>query len=134
MLVLALVISILNYCLRVWGITNITQMERAQKLQYFAAKVAMGGARKHDRVSPIFEKLNWLRMEESVFMDACIMVFKCQRGLIPDWLFTFPTRTQRTGNRNRQANDLEVKRFATDWQKLFSDKRSTVLEQISSLY
>ena len=41
MLVQAVVISILNYCLRVWGMTTKTQIEKAQKLQNFAAKVAV---------------------------------------------------------------------------------------------
>ena len=57
MLVQADVISILNYCLRIWGMTTKTQMEKAQKLQNFAAKVAVGDARKYDHVSPILERL-----------------------------------------------------------------------------
>ena len=46
MIVQSLVLSVLNYCLRVWGSTNKTQMDRAKKIQNFAAKVAVGGARK----------------------------------------------------------------------------------------
>ena len=41
MLIQAIVISILNYCLRIWGMTTKTQMEKAQKLQNFAVKVAV---------------------------------------------------------------------------------------------
>ena len=53
MIVQSLVLSILNYCLRVWGSTNKTQMARVSKIQNFAAKVAVGGALKYDHVSPI---------------------------------------------------------------------------------
>lgn len=114
MLVQATVVSILNYCLRIWGMTNKTQMEKAQKLQNFAAKVAVGGSRKYDHVSPIFNKLGWLRLEKKVFMDICVMVFKSKQGLIPDWLFPLYTRNQVRGSRTRQSNELIVNRFATD--------------------
>ena len=43
MVVQSLVLSILNYCLSVWGSTNKTQMDRVKKIQNFAAKVAVGG-------------------------------------------------------------------------------------------
>ncbi|KAK7084119.1 hypothetical protein SK128_004710 [Halocaridina rubra] len=34
--------SLINYCLKVWGCTNKTQLQRIQKLQNFAARVAVG--------------------------------------------------------------------------------------------
>ena len=114
MLVQATVVSILNYCIRIWGMTNKTQMEKAQKLQNFAAKVAVGGAKKFDHVSPIFDKLGWLRLEKKTFMDICVMVFKSKQGLIPDWLFPFNSINQVTGSRTRQSNQLIVNRYATD--------------------
>ena len=43
LVVQSLVLSVLNYCLRVWGSTNKTQMDRVKKIQNFAAKVAVGG-------------------------------------------------------------------------------------------
>ncbi|KAK7073296.1 hypothetical protein SK128_022737 [Halocaridina rubra] len=33
--------SLINYCLKVWGCTNKTQLQRIQKLQNFAARVAV---------------------------------------------------------------------------------------------
>ena len=68
MVVQALVISVLNYCLRVWGSTNKTQMERVKKLHNFAARVAVGGAHKHDHVTPMFEMLKWLRMDKKILL------------------------------------------------------------------
>ncbi len=37
-----LALSIMNYCLRIWGTTNKTIMSDAQKMHNFAAKVAIG--------------------------------------------------------------------------------------------
>ncbi len=47
-----LVLSLVNYCIRIWGTTNATLLNNVQKLQNVAAKVAVGGARKYDHVFP----------------------------------------------------------------------------------
>lgn len=116
MVVQALVVSVLNYCLRVWGSTNVTQLERVGKLHNFAAKVAVGGARKHDHVTPIFKKLKWLRMDTKYFYDICVFVFKITHKLLPEWLFPMPIVGQlRIGTMNtRHQNSLFVPRTITD--------------------
>ncbi len=37
-----------------WGTTNDTLMATVQKLQNFAVRVAIGGVKKYDHVSPFF--------------------------------------------------------------------------------
>lgn len=61
--------------LLVWRSTNKTQMDRVQKLQNFAGKVAIGGAKKYDHATPILEKLQWLWMDKKYFYDICILMF-----------------------------------------------------------
>ncbi len=39
----ALVLSVINYCIKIWGTTNNDQKQRVQKLQNFVARVAVGG-------------------------------------------------------------------------------------------
>ncbi len=41
-----LALSIMNYCLRIWGTTNKTIMSDAQKIHNIAAKIAIGGEKK----------------------------------------------------------------------------------------
>ena len=119
MIIQAIAVSSLNYCLRVWGMTTKTQLEKAQKLQNFAARVAVGGVSKYDHISPVLENLRWLKIEKKVFMDICVLVFKCVKGLIPDFLFTLPQANEvRVSNRiTRQSNELYVKRYNTDQGK-----------------
>ncbi len=38
----SLVLSIINYCIRIWGTTNLTAINNVQKWPNFAAKVAKG--------------------------------------------------------------------------------------------
>ena len=89
------VLSILNYCLCVWGSTSKTQMSRAKKLQNFAARVAIGGIRKHEHVTPLYDRLGWLRMDTKFLFGICLLVFKMKNRLLPEWLFSLPTVNQR---------------------------------------
>ncbi len=41
----SLVLPIMNYCIRIWDTTNQTILNEAQKLQNFAARVAIGNAK-----------------------------------------------------------------------------------------
>ncbi len=43
----SLVLSMINYCIRIWTTTNMTFIYKVQKLQNFPAKVAMGGTKKN---------------------------------------------------------------------------------------
>ncbi len=52
----SLVLSIINYGISTWGTTNYQQTERVQKLQNFAAKVALGGATRRDHVNPFLKR------------------------------------------------------------------------------
>ena len=48
----SLVVSIISYCIRIWKTTNVTKLNKVQKLQNFAAEVAIGGAKKCYHVTP----------------------------------------------------------------------------------
>lgn len=116
MVVQSLVMGILNYCLNVWGSANKTQLGKVKKLQNFAARVAIGGVRKFDHVSPIYRKLKWLRIEEKYYYDICILTFKIINKMLPEWLFILPTveETRLEGVTTRQQNLLHVPRTFTD--------------------
>ena len=117
MIVQAIAVSSLNYCLRIWGMTTKTQLDKAQKMQNFAARVAVGDIPIHDHISPVLQRLGWLKLEKKIFMDICVMVFKCMRGLIPEWLFNLPQMNEIRERVTRQSNELNVRRFNTDQGK-----------------
>ena len=116
MVVQSLVLSVLNYCLSVWGSTSKTQMSRVKRLQNFAARVAIGGVRKRDHVTPLFERLGWLRMDAKFVFDICLLVFKIKNRILPEWLFLLPTVNQmRTDTINtRHQNYFYIPRISTD--------------------
>ena len=59
----SLVLSSLYYGIKIWGSTSETQLQRAQKIQNFAAKVLLSGGTKRDHVTPFLKKLGWLKIK-----------------------------------------------------------------------
>ncbi len=63
----SLVLSVINYCIIIWGSFNKTHIHNVQKLQNFTAKIVIGGTRKYDHVTPLRKELKWLTIT-----DKCI--------------------------------------------------------------
>ena len=110
----SLALSIISYCLKVWGMTTKEQLDRVQKVQNFAARVAYGGLRKYDHVSPIFAELKWLYIEKKLMNDISIFAYKVCNKLLPDWLFSFATVGDHNVRPTRQSSDLFISRTKTD--------------------
>lgn len=110
----SLAMSIINYCFKVWGATNDTQIKRIQKLQNFAARVAVGNVKKYDHISPVLKKLEWMKIKDKYVLDMCTLVFKTLRNKIPEWVYTFYTVNSMSRATTRQGEDLFVERANTD--------------------
>ena len=110
----SLVLSLIYYCIEIWGSTNETLLCNAQKLQNFAAKVAIGCSRKYDHVTPILKQLKWLKLKEKHILDKCTTVYKAVNGFFPDWYLKFPTVRENTTSNTRQLENLYVPRARTD--------------------
>ena len=61
----ALVISVLRYCLSVYGSCGETQLQRLQKVVNFCARV-VSGRRRRDSVSAVIKQLKWLTAKQLV--------------------------------------------------------------------
>ncbi len=114
LVVQSLVLSLINYCIVIWGTTNETLLHNVQKLQNFAAKVAVGCTRKYDHVTPFIKELKWLKIKEKHTLDKCTTVYKAVNNCYPDWYLKFPTVREHTTSNTRQLNNLYVGRARTD--------------------
>ena len=118
-----LVLSLIEYCIRIWGTTSDTITSSAQKLQNFAARVAVGGIKKYDHVSPSFKELKWLRLKQKHVFDVGVSIFKVLRGFYPDWFLPLSSRQAVTSSITRQRHSLYVTRSKTH----SGDRRHTVV-------
>ena len=69
-LVEGLVVSLIRYCITVYGSTNKTQLARLQRLLNFGARV-VSGRRKYDHVSDVLRELRWLTAE-NMYLYHCL--------------------------------------------------------------
>ena len=94
-----------------------------QKLQNFAARVAVGGVKKYDHISPSFKELKWLRLKQKHVFDVGVTIFKVLRGFYPDWFLSLSSRQAVTSSITRQRHSLYVPRTNTHC----GDRRTAVL-------
>ncbi len=110
----SLVLSLMNYCISIWGCTNKTLIHSVQKMQNFAAKIVTGGARKYYHVSPILKELEWLTVIDKYYLEKCATLYRSVKGLYPDWHLNLSTVRENTIARTRQVNKMYVHRTRTD--------------------
>ena len=108
LVVQSLALSLINYCCKIWGGANKTQIHRIQKLQNFAARIAVGNVRKRDHVTPHLNNLQWLKIENKCAYDICVYIFKILKNQLPSWLLTLPLVSEYNLRNTRQQNNLFV--------------------------
>ncbi len=87
----SLVMSIINYGISIWGTTNSQQTERVQKLQNFAAKVALGGATRRDHVTPFLKELRWLKIRGKYKFEISTIIYNVIIKSLSNCLLPLPT-------------------------------------------
>ena len=62
----SLVLGLINYCIGIWDSTNMTLFQNVQKLQNFAAKVAIQGLEKYDHITHIL-RLTMVNSKKQIY-------------------------------------------------------------------
>lgn len=111
----SLFMSIINYGISIWGATNYSQLERVQKKQNFAAKVALGGAAKSDHVTPFLRELKWLKINHQYVYEILTFVYRKKKNDLLDWLLPLACVGDSRSNyvNTRQTEHLHVPRCNT---------------------
>ena len=81
----ALVQPYFNYCSEVWGHCNKSLSNKLQKLQNRAARILTFSSY-DSSADPLFERLNWKRLDIQRQIQLITMVYKSIHGLAPNYL------------------------------------------------
>ena len=114
MIVQSLVLSVINYAIKLWGATSDLYLNKAQKLVNFAARVAVVGVRKYDHISPTLQQLQWLKIKDKYTYEVCLFVFKVLKKEYPSWLYEFPNVGSLRDASTRQNDNLQVIKSRTE--------------------
>ena len=104
------VFSKLYYCSTVWSNTSKHNINKLQLVQNFAARVVLG-LKKFDHISQAIKSLNWLPVNDRIYLNDPVMTYKCINKLVPDYLIEQFTLRSQTHTRNtRQRDQLNIPR------------------------
>ena len=114
-IVQALVISIVRYCMSVYGSCGETQLYRVQKILNFCARV-VSGKRKHDHISDVFRDMRWLTASElAMYHRVCSMHSALVTGRPEPIAVTLGrTARQRHAHDTRRASEVTLSRIRTE--------------------
>ena len=104
-LVSALVLTRINYCLAVYGNGAQMQFDRLQKIMNFAARVIFG-RRKFDHVSDLRERLGWLSPRQMAEARTLALAHQVMRRGEPDSLASLFVRCRDTRERTTRQDGL----------------------------
>ena len=78
------------------------QINKLQRIQNMACRVTCS-VRKFESITDHLMDLHWLRVQEHIVFKICILMFKCFRNTVPDYLAEL-IRFDSNHNRNLQSN------------------------------
>ena len=108
-----LVFSKKFYCSSVWSNTSVTNINKLQAIQNFAARIVTR-LRKFDHITPILKQLRWMSVKDYLFYRDALLTFKCMNGMAPSNLGSrFIKRGTISGRSTRNANLLDIPRHKT---------------------
>ena len=117
----ALVFSKLYYCSSVWSNTTMSNVNKLQKVQNFAARI-LSNTRKYDYITPVLKKLKCLFVKNYLYYRDATLAFKCMIGLAPNYLCNkFICRGDVSKRNTRNSQLLNIPLFkTTTGQRSFS--------------
>ena len=127
----ALVQPYFNYCSAVRGHCNKSLSNTLQKLQNWAARILTFSS--YDTsADPLFDQLNWKRLDTQRQKQVATMVYKSIPGLVPDCLGSLFTKYDPPYNLRNSENKLAVPLPRTNFLKnSFSDNGAVIWNSLS---
>ena len=128
-----LVFSKMFYCSSVWSNTSVTNINKLQAIQNFAARIVTR-SRKFDHITPILKQLCWIPVKDHLFYRDALLTFKCMNGMAPTNLCSrFIKRGTISGRSTRNANILDIPRYKTaTGQRSFLYRAVTIWNNLPS--
>ena len=110
----AYILSVIDYCLTVWGSASNAHLDRLLKLQKRAARIILDMPPDSPSM-PLFEQLGWMTVHERHEFTKCITLYKATHGMTPAYisdLFQFQS-TENYNFRSASNNDMTIQRHNT---------------------
>ena len=123
-LVQSLVLSVVRYCLCIYGSCNVTQSRKIQKIINFCARV-VSGRRKFDHISDTIDRLGWLNANHLIQYHTACSLHKTLRTGTPAYIAVTigPPRGAVHSHATRRSAELSLPRIRTESGSAIVEKR-----------
>ena len=114
-IVQGLALSVVRYCISIYGSCSRTQTHRVQKIINFAARV-VSGRRRSDHISDVIRDLRWLNSQQLIQYHTVCALMQAVRSGTPQYLAGTIGQQQRDvhGRDTRSAHQLSLPRIRTE--------------------
>ena len=85
LIVQALVLTNIDYCNSLLAGSSQYQLSKLQRIQNMSCQIICN-IRKYDHISSAMKNLHWLRIPKRIVYKLCLLVYKCQNNLAPQYL------------------------------------------------
>ena len=111
----SLTLSIVRYCISVYGSCGVTQLRRVQKVINFCARVVTG-RRRHDHISDAVQNLGWLTAEQLVSYHTVCSIVRIVSTRQPPYLLSTigARRDELHGHNTRGASQRALPHIRTE--------------------
>ena len=97
-----------RFCCSVWGVCSATALNKQQRRQNLAARIATGSP--YDAPSqPLLEKLGWQTIRELVDMKTATMVYRLINNEAPDYISTLLERLSQNTIKELRSTKTDLK-------------------------
>ena len=107
----ALIQSVIDYGLTVWGHTSCNNLMMIQRFQNRAARICTGCFDHEIQSNILIKSLTWLNVKERCDFLTGILMYKCMHNIAPNYLcdlFTFSIDMHSANTRNALRYDLHI--------------------------
>ena len=85
MVIQALVLSKIDYCNSIYQGVPTYAIEKLQWIQNMGCRI-IKGLQKYDHITPHPMDLHWLKINEHITYKVCVLMYKCIKGMAPEYL------------------------------------------------
>ena len=82
----AIIQSLIDYCITVWGNTSTSILHCVQRLQNRAARAVLGNFDFKASVTSMISQLGWMNVKQRYHYFLGILVYKCLQNMAPSYL------------------------------------------------
>ena len=106
------VLSKIDYCSSIYQGAPTYAINKLQRLQNMGSRISKR-LRKYDHITPHLMDLHWLKINECIIYKVCVLMYKCTKGMAPQYLSELVIKDHGHTLRSTTLNSLPTIRCNT---------------------